>query len=177
MTPLRLVAVVVSAALFGGALAIGGGVPLSPGQIAAATRSAADNSRAAAANTELAARDTRALATIARNVGSQVRSSRLLLETQTRLHESSREGVERAKLIARGIARVRQALDAMRRRIAVLTSFSEDAATAAADSSSAADRLARTLRALRARFDEVVRQSRRLNRKARGFDEARDGPG
>jgi hypothetical protein len=44
-------------------------------------------------------------------------------------------------------------------------------------SSTASSRLAATLRALRARFDQVVEQSRRLNRKARGYQKLRDGPG
>lgn len=177
MTALKAASVAVTLVTLGGALSIGGGIPLSPARIAAATNEAAENSAAAADNTDRAAESTRALATISRNVQSQVDTSRLLLETQTKLKASSQRGAARSKDIARGVSDIRKALDALARRVEKLTEFSGGAASTAQRSAGAAGRLAGTLRALRLRFDEVVKQSRRLNRKARGYEEARDGPG
>lgn len=164
-------------ALLGVAGAVGGGTPLSPAQIADATRQAAENSEAAAANTDRAARDTRALATIMENVQSQVDTSRLLVRTQLELQESSQRGAERSAELARGIEQVRKALTSLRVRLAGLVTISNGASATARESSDSASRLAGSLRRLRARFDEVVKQSRRLNRKARGYSKLREGPG
>ena len=58
-----------------GALAIGGGTPLSPRQIADNTRAAADNAARAAHNTRLMVSDSESLATIAANARSQYQTS------------------------------------------------------------------------------------------------------
>ena len=175
--PMKIVSVGITVALGIGAVLIGGGTPLSPAKIADATRRAADNSKAAAVNTDRAARDTRALATIMDNVRSQVDASKRLLSIQTRLHESSRMGAARSKEIASGIGAIERSLDKLGAKLRGLTTFSRRAAAYARRSSGAADSLASTLKSLRLRFDEVVKQSRRLNRKARGYSEVRDGPG
>jgi hypothetical protein len=174
---IRAVSIALAVALFGTAIWVGGGIPLSPASIAEATRDAADNAAAAARNTERAARSTRALATITRNVRSQVRTSRFLLETQMKLQASSERGADHSREIAHGVGRIRASLTALGHQIRRLTGFSSGAATSAERSAGSAGALARTLDALRGRFDEVMRQSRELNRKARGYDEARDGPG
>ena len=175
--PMKIVSIGITVALGIGAIFIGGGTPLTPGKVAEATRRAADNSNAAAANTDRAARDTRALATIMHNVQSQVDASKRLLSIQTRLHDSSRMGAARSKEIASGIEAIQTSLAKLGAKLRGLTTFSRRAAAYARRSSGAADSLASTLKSLRQRFDSVVKQSRRLNRKARGYSELRDGPG
>ncbi|HYI46229.1 MAG TPA: hypothetical protein VE174_12300 [Actinomycetota bacterium] len=177
MTQPKAISLALSGAILVLALSVGGGVPLSPARIADATSRAAENSAVAARNTERAANDTEALATIARNVRSQVETSRKLLETQTGLHNSSKLGAARSEEIANGIASIQRALNGLRTKIQGLTRSSSQAAGFAERSSDAAEGLAITLRALRDRFDTVVKESRKLNRKARGYSELRDGPG
>jgi hypothetical protein len=158
------------------AFAIGGGVPLAPEKVADATAHAADNARIAATHTERAARYTEALAAIAGNVRSQVETSRRLLATQLRLEESARDSGRRSADLQRGLEDVRSMLARFETKLGELTRLSSTTTSDSETSARAASRLLSTLRALERRFQVVTRQSRELNRKARGYDEIRDGP-
>jgi DNA repair exonuclease SbcCD ATPase subunit len=160
-----------------GAVTIGGGHPISPARIAVSTSAAVRNAHEAQENTSRAATSTRALATIARNVDSQVRSSRRLLEIQLQLERSSRRGAERSVDLQRGIEGVRRRLASLGQDISVLTALSRRTVTSGRASTNAANNIQDALEALERRFREVVRESKRLNEKARGFAELRDGPG
>jgi hypothetical protein len=177
MSPaVKVAGALASAALVTAAVAIGGGVPLAPEEVADATARAADNARIAATHTERAARYTEALAAIARNVRSQVETSRRLLATQLRLEESARDSGHRSADLQRGLADVRSLLARFETKLGALTRLSSTTTSDSEASARAASHLLSTLRALERRFQVVTRQSRELNRKARGYDEIRDGP-
>lgn len=176
-TPLKIASVVTSILFAMGAVAIGGGHPLSPARIAESTSAAARNAATAEENTARAAASTRSLLAIAQNVDRQVRSSRQLLETQLQLESSSRRGAERSLDLRGGIEDVRRGLASLRRDIAVLTRLSKRTVSSGRAAAAAGTEIESTLVVLQRRFEEVVRQSRRLNEKARGFQETRDGPG
>ena len=173
---LKVTSVVTTVLLAGIAIAIGGGHPLSPALIAESTSEAARNAAKAEKNTTEAAESTRALLTIARNVDSQVRSSRRLLEIQLRLEASSKRGARRSLDLQHGVERVRKALEALREEIAALTRLSESTVSSGLAAADAGDGIEAQLSVLERHFEEVVRQSRRLNKKARGYEEVRDGP-
>ena len=173
---LRIFSGVLTAALFIGAVVQGGGKPLSPAEIARATRRAADNARQAAENTKGAADDTAALATIARNVQSQLDTSRKMLTTQLRLEASSRRGASRSSELQAGIRSIERIISALERRLIAVTDIAENTAVHGEAAAGAAQGLDRVLRILDAKFDEVVEQSRELNRKARGFSRLRGRP-
>ena len=176
MTPLKIVSSILTVAFIAGAVAIGGGHPISPARIAATTSEAARNAAQAEENTARAAKSTRALATIAENVDSQVESSRRLLEIQLRLEKNARVGAERSRDLQNGIAGISRALASLRDDIAALTELSERTVSNGEEAATAGTSIEDRLSALQARFEEVIEQSRRLNRKARGYQEARDGP-
>lgn len=156
-----------------GAGALGGGEPLSPVTMVRVTRDAAANSRIAAENTHRAAADTKAFQTIAENVRSQLNTSRHMLTTQLDLESSSRSSVRRSIDLARSLEQMERSLQALRRRLAAIASLSEDTVVdgqAAAEAGAALDSVLKTLRH---RFEEVMDESRELNRKARGYERAR----
>lgn len=156
-----------------GAVAIGGGTPLSPAAIADAASRAAANARAAEENTAKAAQDSAALEEIARNVASQAETSEKLLETQLALEESSRRGAARAKELTRELGRIAELLDRVVARMEGIAGLAATTLSATDASATAADSLMTRLTTLEARFRAVVEQSRRLNRKARGYEEAK----
>ena len=168
-TTWKAICVAISLALVAGAIAIGGGVPLSPGAIARSTTDAARNSRIAARNTLEAARRTEALGRIARNVGRQVAASRRLLKTQLGIEESTATGVGNARRLTRDVSRLERTIRDLEDRLRGLSSLSAGVTTSSRAAGLAAGRLDTSLDALEARFAEVVRQSRRLNRKGRGY--------
>ena len=176
MTPLKIASGAATVVCLVGAIAIGGGHPVSPARIAATTSEAASNAAEAERNTERAADSTRAILTIAQNVQSQLRSSRRLLQIQLRLEDNARVGSERSRDLQAGIEDIRTALVALRGDIAALTALSERTVSSGEDAAAAGTAIENRLDALRERFDEVIEQSKRLNRKARGYDRARDGP-
>lgn len=175
--PVKIASVVATVALAGGAIAIGGGNPLSPGRIAGSTQRAAANVAEAERNTSRAAESTRSLVTIADNVRRQANSSRKLLEIQLRLEESSREGAARAGDLQAGIADATSELRSLKKAIARIAGASKATVDAGLAAAAAGESIGSALRTLQDRFDEVTEQSRRLNRKARGFAELKDGPG
>ena len=174
--PLKIASGVVTALLVAGAIVIGGGHPVSPARIARTTSEAAANAAQAERNTNRAAESTRALVTIAENVESQVRSSRRLLEIQLRLEKSARDGTERSRDLQKGIEEIRRALVGLRSDIAALTELSARTVSSGQAAAGAGDAIEARLRVLENHFEEVIKQSRRLNRKARGYDRARGGP-
>ena len=174
MSPGKIFSAVLTALLLVGAVVIGGGTPLSPGKIADATSMAADNAKEAAVNTAKAERSTRALADIAEDVRSQLDSSKRLLEIQLGLEDSSRDGAERAELLEDDIAAIGRELLALQRAAEALSEASGDAGGQVKTLAGSATDLEQEIAALGERFDEVVKQSRELNRKARGFDQLRD---
>jgi hypothetical protein len=173
---IKIGSAVLSVALLGAAVAIGGRAPLSPAKVADALQSAARNVTEAEANTAAAARSTRALATIARNVDSQVQSSRRMLGIQLRLERSSRRGASRAADLGRGIDGITDALLRVRRHLETLAGLSSTTVAAGERSAAAGDDVDSSLATLRALFQEVIHESRELNRKARGYQRLRDGP-
>lgn len=173
---LKVVAVIVTAAGVAGAVAIGGGVPLSPAAIARETSTAADNVAEAVANTREAVDSTDALRRIANAVDEQVAASHRLLDIQLEIEHSSRAGARQTVALARSVASIRRSLARLRSRLAALSTISAEAGDNSDDAATAADGLAGALDELEARFDVVVRQSRRLDRKARGYRKLREGP-
>jgi methyl-accepting chemotaxis protein len=172
----RIVSWVIAIGSLVGGLAIGGGVPPSPAHLARAAGDAADNTSRARSNTASAVESTEALATIARNVYRQLQASRRMLTTQLEIERSSRAGLRHARTLVDRIARIRTAIKDLAARLADVAELSEDATATSETSARAADLLATKLRRLDARFDIVTRESRELNRKARGYRRLRDKP-
>jgi chromosome segregation ATPase len=155
------------------AIAVGGGTPPSPGAIASAASEAADNLDRAQANVRAAAGDTEVLAGIARDVESQLQSSRDMLETQLEIEESSREGLGLSRDLAAAISEVDDELQGLEEALGALSRDSAEVTESSESIESAAESLDPRLDALIGRFEVVSRESRELNRKARGFEEVR----
>lgn len=172
----KMVAGTVTLAGLVGAVAIGGGVPLSPAAIARGTGTAADNVERAVANTRDAVKSTDALRRIANAVDEQVAASHRLLEIQLEIEQSSRAGGRESVALARSVAAIQRSLRRLRARLAALSTASAEAGDNSENAASAAGDLSAALSELEDRFDVVVKQSRRLDRKARGYRELRDGP-
>ena len=174
--PLKVASGIVTAALVVAALAIGGGSLPRPDRLASLASEASRNTEEAAGNIKRAVEDTEALATISDNVRSQLDASKRLLETQLTIEEASREGARRSRALTDGIDRIQRVLALLRDRLVETSRLSEETTSVADSSASSADGLEHTLDVLRARFDELVEESRELNRKAHGYSELRDGP-
>jgi hypothetical protein len=155
------------------ALAIGGGVPLSPRQIAANTRDAADNAAKAADNTDRMASDTEYLATIARNARSQYETSQELLKTQLAMERSARDGIGRSRSLQDGLEGIGDELTDLLARLRTFAGRSNATTASVTDATTAATSLDATLERLLARFGRVLEESRELNRKARAYDRVR----
>ena len=171
--PWWIVSIALSAALVGGAVAEGGGHPLAPAALARAARDAAQESRIAVANITRAARDSAALVSITRHVEQQLAASRDLLRTQRRIEASSRVGVRRARSIAALVRRFGAAIGHLEGRLRGTSAASGRVGAVTGHAAGSASTLAAELVALRSRYDEVVRLSRELDRKARGYRKAR----
>lgn len=171
---LKLASAVATGVLTLGAVVIGGGTPLSPGEIADAAQAAARNSETAAENAVRTERSTRAVADIAQNVRSQLDSSERLLEIQLALEASSRQGADRAVSLERDIEAIGDGLRVLQRAAEALSGASRAAGRQVVTLADSATDLERQLAELGQRFDSVVEESRELNRKARGFDQIRD---
>ncbi len=168
---LRIVCGLVVGGLLAGAVAIGGGVPLSPAAIARSAGEAADNLDRAEANTRRAAEDSEALARITRNVSSQVDTSRRLLETQLEIEATSRAGSGLSRSLLRELAGLRSTLQSVEGRLRSVATLSNRVTAEARTSAAAAGNLREALNVLQDRFDVALRQSRKLNQKARAYDE------
>lgn len=172
----RMLSIAVTVLGLAGGLVVGGGLPPSPATLAREAGQAADNARIAQDNLAKAERDTRALAEIARHVLEQVEASRRLLATQLDIEASSRSSAALSEQLEDNIASIHRSI----RRVAVrLTSLSRAAATSGAQAEGSADAAARLearLTDLKRLFDELIEQSRELDRKARGYEQLRDGP-
>jgi chromosome segregation ATPase len=175
-TRLKVVSAGATLALAAGAVAVGGGAPLQPAELARRAEAAAANAADAARNTAIAARRTEDLARIGHSVAAQVETSRRLLEIQLGVERSSEEGLKRVRALADIIGRIRKELDELQGRLRPVTSLSSSAGDNTRATSAAAEALEATLDRLSARFDEVVKESRELNRKARAFEELRESP-
>jgi chromosome segregation ATPase len=174
VTPPKIASATITAVLALGAVLIGGGTPLSPKEIADATSTAARNSKVAAENTARAVEATRALEEIARNVRAQRGFSEQLLEVQLGLEASSRHGADSAVELEDEIVAIGQELaqlEAAVRRMSDASSDAEEQVDTLADSAIDLDG---ALAHLEARFEKVVKESRELARKARGFEKLRD---
>lgn len=159
-----------AAALAVGAVVIGGGTPLPPREIAANTRAAAANAAEAAGNTEAMATDTESLATIAANARAQYETSKRLLETQLEMEASSRSSVRKSRALNDGLRGIGRELARLLTRLRSISSYSDTSTASTREAVSAATSLEATLQRLSERFQDVVRESRELNRKARGYD-------
>ena len=160
-------------ALVVAAVGVGAGKPLSPARIANLTSEAADNLRIAVSNTEDAVRATEALATIEKNVQSQLATSRRLLETQLGIEESSKAGLDISRGVADRIGAVAGALEGLVGRLRDVGSLSSSVTGSAEAGEAAAEDLEAALDHLIARYEVAVRESRELNKKARAFEQVR----
>jgi uncharacterized protein YgfB (UPF0149 family) len=174
VTPAKIISAALTAVFVAGAFLIGGGTPLSPKEIADATSKAANNAKEAADNTAQAERSTRALAEIAEDVRSQLESSEKLLQIQLGLEDSSRVGADRAEALERDIAAIGRALANLQRAGEALSSASGEAGSQVETLAGSATDLEDEIAALGRRFGRVVKESRELNRKARGFERLGD---
>ena len=155
------------------AIVVGGGTPPSPQTIAETASDAADNLARAQENVRAAARDTEVLAGIAEDVETQLEASRTMLETQLEIEQSSREGLGLSRDLVDAIATVDSALEGLVEKQQSLAAESSAVTTSSESIEDAASDLDDRLDALMERFSVVTRESRELNRKARGFEEAR----
>ena len=168
---LKFVGALLTMGFAAGAIAIGAGAPVSPAQIARVTREAADNLKVAKENTEQAASDTEALAIIAENVGAQLVASRRLLTIQLGIEKSSRRGLDGAKTVVERIDVVGETLALLVDRLRSVSSMSDRITSSSLTARSAAGELQETLDRLIGRYEVAVNESRKLNRKARAYEE------
>lgn len=170
MTIAKALSALITATFLVGAVQVGGDAPRSPAELARGTTAARQNLDRAVVHTDASIERTEAFEAIARNVRSQLRSSRELLEIQLEL-EASSEGTGRASREARAeLIRLREVFKRLVERLDGVTDVSEQAGRAGKTSAEAGERLLERLTELKARFRKVVAQSKRLNRKARAFD-------
>ena len=173
MSPLKVTSIVATLAFALGAVVLGGGKPLSPATMVRVAGDAAANSRIAAENTRRAAVHTEAFTTIAENVRSQLNTSEHMLQTQLELEASSRSSVKRSLGLARSLDQIESSLRSLRTRLSAIASLSADTVVDGEAAADAADDLDSVLETLRERFEQVMDESRELNRKARGYERAR----
>ena len=173
---LKLLSGALTVALLAGAVLIGGGVPPSPGEIARSTSRAADNVKEAVDNTRTAVQSTQSLRRIADSVHDQVEASHRLLDIQLEIEGSSRAGARESVAVERSVASIRATLARLEAGIAALTELSSKTGDHAASSAEDAKALVDALDVLQAKFDVVVAQSRKLDRKARGYRKLKGGP-
>jgi chromosome segregation ATPase len=176
-SPLKVASVLFTVALVGIAVGLGGGSLPRPDRLASLAGEASRNTQQAARNIGRAVDDTEALATIADNVRTQLEASERLLETQLAIERASREGARRSRGLTEGIDDIQKVLARLRDRLVATSRLSEETTSVAGTSAASAAELEGALDVLRARFEELVRESRELNRKAHGYSELRDGPG
>jgi hypothetical protein len=167
--------IALTVALLAGAVVIGGGIPLTPAEIARNTRRAADNASTAVDNTHSAVVRTRALERVAAAVRAQVDASHRLLEIQLGIEDSTRRGAGRTTRLEQELAAVGASLDRLGEGLAGVRDLSARAARASETSVTVAAELDRRIDVLKVKFDRVVRESRRLDRKARGYRKLRGG--
>jgi hypothetical protein len=173
---LKLLSIAATIALLAGAVAMGGGHPLSPGRLASLAGKARAHTTTARANTSKAVRDTSALAAISNHVESQVATSRRMLETQREIHDTARRSVANARVLAVAIKSVQTRLSGLERELDRVSGLSARSTGSAEASATSSIRLRRLLNDLEDQFHNVVLQSRKLNRKARAFARIRHGP-
>jgi hypothetical protein len=173
---LKLVAIVVSVAALAGAVIVSDEAPLPPAKLLRSTRDARQNLERAEANTEESAENTEGFALIAANVRSQVNSSETLLRIQRGLEQSSVESGRTAFELRKALAALARGFRRASSPLGRINELAERTSATGATSVRAAEGLMRELFGLRLRFDKVVKESRELNRKARGYAELRDGP-
>lgn len=167
----KLASALVTVGFMSGAVAIGAGAPLSPARIVRAANQATENLAVAQQNLGEAAEDTEALATIEENVQSQLNTSRRLLDVQLGIEETSKQGVELSRTLVGRIARVGNELGGLVDRLRGVASVSGEITSSAEAAETAADELESTLDELIDRYEVAVKESRKLNRKARAFAE------
>ena len=170
-TAVKLASAVTTVALLCGAVAIGAGAPLSPARIARVANQATENLAVAQRNISEAAEDTEALATIEKNVQSQLNTSRRLLDIQLGIEETSKQGVQLSGNLVDRIAGVGDALGKLVDRLQGVASVSGEITSSAEAAETAANELESTLDKLIDRYGVAVKESRKLNRKARAFAE------
>lgn len=167
----KLASALVTVGFMSGAVAIGAGAPLSPARIARVANQATENLAVAQQNLGEAAEDTEALATIEENVQSQLNTSRRLLDVQLGIEETSKQGVELSRTLVGRIARVGNELGGLVDRLRGVASVSGEITSSAEAAETAADELESTFDELIDRYEVAVKESRKLNRKARAFAE------
>lgn len=158
------------------AVSVNPDTPRTPAELARRTTDARSNLERAVANTDASVERTEAFGTIAKNVKSQLRSSRRLLKIQLELEASSKKAGRASREVRRRLGRLRDVYARVASRLDGLSELSRNAGTLSADSATAGEALLARLETLKRRFEKVVAQSKRLNRKARAFQEVGEGP-
>jgi flagellin-like hook-associated protein FlgL len=166
----KALSLLVTALLLVGAATVGGEKPLAPSEIAKRTAAARRDLGEAVDNTELTVRRTAAFNAIAQNVTRQLEASQRLLDIQLELERSSRRGQITSDEIERRLRGITEALEALRERIAGLGASSGRLESVTDATLSGASELTAELDVLTERFHVVIRESKKLNRKARGFE-------
>jgi hypothetical protein len=167
----KALSVFVAAGLVAATFAIGGIAPLSPSEMARGTVRARADLKEAIQNTSVTAEQTRSFGVIARNVRRQLLASKRILRIQVGLERASKMSVTnsgRVKDRVRGLLAALVKVQRDMQRAGVLSGKLNGAATSAGIGAAG---LSGGLEQLGARFIEVIRQSRKLNRKARAFAE------
>lgn len=171
MTVTKILSALITVGFLIGTVQVAGNVPRTPAELARRTTAARQNLDRAVGHTDASIERTEAFARIARNVRSQLRSSRELLEIQLEL-EASSERTGRASRRARAeLVELREVFERLVERLDGVTRASERAGRAGEASADAGERLLRRLAELKSRFRKVVAQSKRLNRKARASEQ------
>lgn len=172
----KLVSALVTIALMVATVSVNPDTPRTPAELARRTTDARSNLERAVAHTDASVERTQAFETIARNVRSQLRSSRLLLEIQLDLEASSKKAGRASRRVRARLGRLRDVYARVASRLRGLSELSRKAGNLSADSATAGEALLTRLDTLKNTFQKVVTQSKRLNRKARAFQEVGEGP-
>jgi hypothetical protein len=166
----KALSLLVTAVLLAGAVTVGGEKPLAPSEITRRTVAARRDLGEAVENTEITVRRTAAFSAIAENVKRQLEASQRLLDIQLELERSSRRGLTTSDEIERRLRDITNSLEGLRDRIAGLGGTSERLESVTSMTLTGATGLTRELAVLTTRFRAVIRESKRLNRKAKAFE-------
>lgn len=176
MIPGRAISISLSVICLAGAILMAEGAPRSPQELARHAREAARNVAEARTNIEGAARDTEALARVVENIAVQVETSRRLLRTQLSIEDGSRDTAADGRRLAVRTDELASELETISVRLGRLSRLARGGVESSEDAAGRAARLEDAIGSLDRSFRRLIRQSRELNRKARGYRRLREGP-
>jgi methyl-accepting chemotaxis protein len=160
----------------GAAFAVGGEKPLSPAEIAHRTSLARSDLKKALKNTELTIEQSRSFETVSENVRRQLKASQRLLEIQLSLEVSSRSSVRVAEEVRARIAKLLGTMESLGSAMPELSARSGELGATTQEALAGASDLSALLLEVEEGFGELIEQSRKLNRRARGYDQAKGIP-